>query len=464
MSPQRATMARPWAQFDPLASDEGGRLWLLFTGALALLLFGYALFDRAFAWIHVPSTPLFAGEVVLALGIAAFIAAAQRPSLLTGPSRPLRWLVLYMGWGLAVLVVGVGTFSIDALRDSAIWYYGMFAILIASSALVRPLEWWVERYALAIPFILLWLPFAVVLGALWGQSGPTVPDGLVSVFSHNTPNIAIHAALALGFLWTIGFRFNRLRRWRIPLSILCFTLIIVVAVVSRTAILAVAVGGLVLFLGMPERRHRLVWLSVGFIVVVGSAAFLLRVEISLFDNNRDISPAQLAENVISILAPDRLTTEEQGENLVSNREWRTGFWGQVADDVTRDRPLAGFGFGPNLRERYDLQDEEVPARSVHSSHVNVLARMGWVGALLWLGLWSSWFHALGRTRTRLVADGLETAAGLALILMMGAAMFLVNGVFNEVAEGPQGAIWLWSIFGLGVVLDLAANSRVRQPT
>ena len=36
-----------------------------FISALILVLAGYLFFDRAFAWLHIPGTPLFIGEAVL---------------------------------------------------------------------------------------------------------------------------------------------------------------------------------------------------------------------------------------------------------------------------------------------------------------------------------------------------------------------------------------------------------------
>jgi hypothetical protein len=41
-------------------------LW--FTPALGLLLWGY-LFNKTFAYVHVPGTPVFVGEIVLAISI-----------------------------------------------------------------------------------------------------------------------------------------------------------------------------------------------------------------------------------------------------------------------------------------------------------------------------------------------------------------------------------------------------------
>ncbi|MGD9934688.1 MAG: hypothetical protein AB7T37_13370, partial [Dehalococcoidia bacterium] len=39
------------------------------------LLAGYLLFDKAFAYLHIPGTPLYIGEVVLGIGVLAVLCA-----------------------------------------------------------------------------------------------------------------------------------------------------------------------------------------------------------------------------------------------------------------------------------------------------------------------------------------------------------------------------------------------------
>jgi sulfite exporter TauE/SafE len=39
-------------------------------------------------------------------------------------------------------------------------------------------------------------------------------------------------------------------------------------------------------------------------------------------------------------------------------------------------------------------------------------------------------------------------------LVASAAMVLINAIFDPTLEGPQVAVWLWLIFGLGTALPL----------
>jgi O-antigen ligase len=206
------------------------------------------------------------------------------------------------------------------------------------------------------------------------------------------------------------------------------------------------------------------WLSAGVLGLVLSLAILFELEVTLWeDRGRSISAEQLTDNVISILDPS-----SADENLRGTSEWRTGLWSRVIDDIANSRPVTGYGMGPNIREIFGAQDEVPPARNPHNSHLTILARTGWVGAVLWVLVWAAWYWEMVRSRTRFRRAGLDEAAGLTTALMAGAAMYLVNGIFNEVVEGPHSAVWMWSIVGFGAFLSAArprrADSRAGTPT
>lgn len=317
----------------------------------------------------------------------------------------------------------------------------LIAVILATT---KGPEWWIRGYAALVPWILVWLPIAMILSSLLGDSGPRIPDSTVSIFSHSNNNIAIHAGLALAFLWTLGNSYPTLLRYRAPLSTLALMVGVAAGFASRAGFLALGVGGLVLIIGMPRFRSRLIWLIAAVVVSLASLLLIFDVEIRLFPNQRTISAQQFVDNAVSILAP-----ENSGGTLRGNRDWRTGLWGNILNDVRTDRPVAGFGFGPDIRDIYGEQDEDPPARNPHSSHVDVVARMGWIGGILWALMWITWFWHLWRRRSSYLRAGLTDAAGLVVFLAAAASMFLVDGIFSEMLEGPHTAIWMWSVFGFG---------------
>ena len=115
-----------------LKKQEGRYVFLART--LAFLLAGYLFFDRAFAWIHVPGTPLFIGELVMVVGL--YVAFRSREALrFVRLSPPMQLLVVFMAFGALLTAIGLQEHDFqDAIRDAAIWYYGLFAIIIGSLA------------------------------------------------------------------------------------------------------------------------------------------------------------------------------------------------------------------------------------------------------------------------------------------------------------------------------------------
>ncbi len=114
-----------------------------FLAVMGLLLLGYAFLDRGFA--SLPRSPLFFGEIALLAGLLAATAGAAS----TGVFRSrLSWLLLaYAGWGLLVAIPNVGTFGLLVYRDSVIWTYSFFAllvggVLIKSGLELRVLDWY----------------------------------------------------------------------------------------------------------------------------------------------------------------------------------------------------------------------------------------------------------------------------------------------------------------------------------
>lgn len=106
-----------------------------FAVASSFVLGGYLLFNRAFAWIHIPGIPVFAGEIVLALALL-YLATHQRETLrLARESTLLKLCFLIFIWGLIRLAFDLPLWGIDALRDSAQTNYILMAI--AAAVIVR---------------------------------------------------------------------------------------------------------------------------------------------------------------------------------------------------------------------------------------------------------------------------------------------------------------------------------------
>jgi hypothetical protein len=420
----------------------------VFELALLGLMLAYLLFDRAFAWLHIPGTPLFVGEMVMALGLLAMLATRVRLERIASP--PLVALLLFMAWGLLRGISGLPTYGFDAARDLALCYYGLTAWFVAMLLFGREgrLWHWLDLYGRVIPWAVLWLGPALLLQDVFDGRPPFVPDSEVSIFAHKVGSIANHATLVLLFLWLFGRHRNQLSpRWRSIITTVVVGVVCMSAIVNRGSFVSVAVGLAVLWL--VDRRR--VGAMVGRIIAIGVCLLVLGllfdVRISMFSNDREVSAQQFLANVMSVIDPSGAN-----ESLAGTADWRMQYWRRMIADVRQNAPLTGLGFGVNLRVRYGEQDEQPPARDAHNSHVGLYARTGLIGLGLWVLTWWVWFVHILRVRRAAVRHSDADRVNLAGWVLTAAVMMLVNAVFDPTLEGPQVAVWLWAIFGVGAAL------------
>ena len=95
-----------------------------------------------------------------------------------------------------------------------------------------------------------------------------------------------------------------------------------------------------------------------------------------------------------------------------------------------------------------------------------LARLA-TGIGLWILLWAVWYRTLWKAARKFRFAGEDQKSGFLTWCLMAATAFLINGIFDPSPEGPQAAVWLWTIFGAGAVMAVDANTarwRERQPS
>lgn len=441
---------------------------------LLLALAGYVFFDRAFAWIHVPGTPLFVGEIIIAIGVFVLLGMHTRIGDIVQASSAIKVMLLLMAWGAVLLVIALPTWGEDAVRDAAVWYYGIIAVFVVVMITSDPhrIGRWLRLFGRLIPWMLVWFPFAIILDAAFYESFPSVPDSKISIVAHRTGNVAVMAAVALGFLWLVD-RDSEIfsRRQRLVLTVLATVVILFAAMRNRGGFLAGALALFIVFLFLRRERSSMAGIMVGVAVVLLAVGLFGSVRVKLFAE-REVSVDQLMDNLVSVV-----DTSSGGQRQESTTKWRLAIWQAVLDDVTNDYPIAGFGPGPDLGERYNIAGQaDEPLRNPHNSHVGVLARMGFVGVALWAIFWIAWFGEMVALRRRLIMRGRLGQAGVAGWLVISCVAILVNAIFDPALEGPQVSWWMWGFVGFGIamaVLDrwnrlpalrLTAQSSDRRPS
>lgn len=446
----------PVVEADLLALEQPAtgepRVVRIFEIAFIGVLAGYAFFDRGFAWIHLPGTPLFVGELTLLLGAVAMFSHPTPVLAAIRRSPALKMLGAFMAWGLALLALLGTAYGVDAIRDSVLWYYGAVAILAVFLLISDPsrVRRWAAGFATVIPWLIGWLFVAVILDSVLGSGPIFVPDSRVSVFSHSAGNSGVLAVVCLAFIWLV----DRDGRYFTPMTRLVLTsaggaLLLFVSLKNRGGFVAGAIGIILILVWMRRDRFALTVTLVGTGALLASIALVSQFSVALF-GAREVSVEQFTENIMSIVDPDA-----GGHRQTSTTEWRLELWQNVLADVNSQFPITGYGPGPDLGRIYNVTtNPDVPLRNPHNSHVGVVARMGWVGFGMWILLWGVWALLLLDLRSRLTRRGRFPEAGLVALPVIGAAMMLVNAFFDPSIEGPQVGFPLWFLFGLGAVLQL----------
>ncbi len=413
----------------------------LFLKTLGVVLFGYALFGRGFAYLGV--APLYVGEMTLLLGLLVLLAdPGIRSAFPTWSSAP--WLSIYLlcGWGLARTVPYLTTYGADALRDGALWGYASFAALVFAVIVAYPMNLGrilrgYRTFAWAYP-LLIFVPLAAVVA---GITFPNFSLTGIPVIVVKPGDVAVHLGGVILF-WLVGLAGPRGPIWVSLLLASSF----VVAVMSRSATLAFVTPVVVYVLVRRDfpRQIRPMVLG-GALVALAAIVFNPRVEVR---PGRWLTPQQLVANLVSTVSPG----DDQSDELQGTKAWRLAWWGKIVNyTFAGDQFWRGKGFGVDLAEEDGFASSALrPNRHPHSVHMNVLARTGVPGLTIWVMVLVLWGRLLLRFHSYSRRAGHKEWSGLFLFLFGYWAAFLVNASFDVFLEGPMGGIWFWCLMGVGL--------------
>jgi len=190
-------------------------------------------------------------------------------------------------------------------------------------------------------------------------------------------------------------------------------------------------------------------------VEVAAGNFIEETPPAVLPERRPATLEQMIDNLVSIFG----SSEDVG--LEGTKQFRLAWWGDIVDyTVFGEYFWSGKGFGVNLADDDGYQSTaDGSLRAPHNSHLTVLARMGVPGFVLWIVLQGAFaFGMLGSIRaSRRGGDDLIAAVG-AWVLVYWFAM-MVDTSFDPYLEGPQGGIWFWTLFGLGMVIMRVTGRR-----
>jgi hypothetical protein len=421
--------------------------------ALGFLLAGYMFADKGFAYLHVPGTPLFVGEIVLAVVVVYLVRFYPLDDKsLRSPVRMA--LVVFLVFSAARTLPYLGQYGVDALRDASQWYYAILTFFVADYVRRKGIGAIVRWFGKLLPWFVIWAPISLILDQV--LASPLVPDSDVPFWAHRGSNTSVLLIACLGFMWMLDEEVTGIRaRQRAVLTSLIGLFLVVAGIQNRGGFVAAVAGlAVVYWYARSEQRH---WVGIIFSVVtiVGLIFAVTDIRVSLFANERDISAQQLVDNLVSVVNPDAVSTSG---DLVGNSSWRLDLWSEVLRDVNLNGPVLGRGYGVSLGDLYGFEGaDQTELRSAHNSHMTIFARSGYLGVALWFWMWLIWFIAMIRARRALAARGSRNEAAITVVTMAFAVAVLVNAIFDPSIESPTVSAWIWSAFGLGMGLMLLSR-------
>lgn len=403
---------------------------------MPFFLLGYAVAGRAFAYLGIP--PLYMGEILLLIGIWNIASLARPLHVFVLPQ--IWFLLFFMLWGMLRTLPYMAEYGEMAMRDGALWGYGFFGIIIAAILVSSPQSLMIllQRYRSFVDFF----PYVAFAGLVVLAFFKRNVFDLTILVQMKPGDILVHLAAVATFV-AYGIAGKKPLWWFAALigAVIC------AGSMGRGGLLAFCFGlGVLMLLRL---RYLTTWRTLFFIfIAVLSLITLLFLTPQTEPTNRferKISPTQLAKNMVSIFMP----AEQWG--LEGTKRYRLEWWDKIIDyTFFGDYFLTGKGYGINLAISDDqLLKGDISLRSPHNAHLNILARSGVTGLLLWVLLNLAWIG--GMLRAIFLAKQMHSATweGWLSTLLIFYLAALVNASFDVYLEGPMGGIWFWTVFGIG---------------
>jgi hypothetical protein len=406
-----------------------------FVRCLAFILFGYGVIGRGFAYLGF--NPLFVGELVLGLGLVAMLSSKHLgEALKTGTAR---WLAIFIGWSALMTLPYLPTHGLMALRDGVLWGYALFGLIVASVVMAAPqaMRWLLLRYRLFA------LAFLCTAWAMWTISSMellkwvTVPGTEVGFFNIKGGDQLVHLAAIAAFV-SVGMSKHRM----LMLAGILFNFAFLLTS-KRAGMVAFALAFGFLVLMNPPRLKLSGIIYAGILSV--TLLLLINPRIDL-GGDREISVEQMTDNVVS-------TFDQSGSStLDETKSWRLDWWTKIINYSLSPRYiLTGKGYGINLAtdDGFQVRDND-ELRSPHNAHLNILARSGVPGFLMWVLVHGTWFFSMLAAARRAKRQRMFNWHGIFCFLMCYWIALMTNASFDVFLEGPMGGIWLWSVMGFGL--------------
>jgi len=353
-----------------------------FVVFLGLVLLGYSLGGRGFAYLGVP--PIFIGEIALFIGLLAFSTAHKWQDVFR---CKLVWpLLALFAWGALQTAPYLSQYGIDCLRDAVGWGYGVFAVIVAALILDdrRVLNLLVQLYQRFVKLFLVGIPISFAVYRYLGMSMPRWPWADIKMLQVKEGDAMVHLSGVAAF-WVAGLAGNIGWGWVVLLTVDA----VMLGVIDRAGMVAFVVVFALCMLLRP--RNGVTLRAIGILAGVTLVLWATDLHVPVpGGKGRDISFQQVITNLGSVAG-------DSGSNgLDSTKEWRLDWWRTILGYTVHGKYFwTGKGFGINLADEDGFQVlTDHSLRNPHSVHMTMLARGGVPMLVLWVTAVVCWYRLL----------------------------------------------------------------------
>jgi len=409
---------------------------------LSIMLLGYAVFNRTFAYIGIP--PLYIGEIALLWGgilcilspVATMIAVANLPHL---------FLIGLMFWTFVCTVPYISLYGFDSIRDAMLVGYGAFSIIIVSLLLDSPKRLiWI--YKIGYPKFI----YAFLVGAFFVRCGvlllgeenvPFIPGTHVPILGVRLGAFMMHL-LGIAAYWMLGQQKVSWFWYGMMVLNLLFSF------TNRGGLLAFVLGFSVVMVLRPTNAK--IWRILALLCFIVGLLAVTGLELDLKHQGRKISVEQFVAQFASLGQSTGVA------DLDNTKEWRLNWWKDILNYTIYGPYLyQGKGFGINLAEDDGYSGTQFEGmRSPHNGHLTILARSGLVGFGLWILIQSTWLGAMALSYLNARLAKQDKWINLFVWIIAYWVAMMVNSSFDVHLEGPMGGIWFWVLFGFGLAASI----------
>jgi O-antigen ligase len=417
---------------------------------------GFYIAGKGFAYLSIGNL-LFIGEILLAIGLLGYLYRVSKGQIFLVPKSPMAIALILLGsYALLRLPYDFSKYQIMALRDACMIYYTLFFFVAYQAGQSEK----VQRLA---PLIFITLAVPGMMLDFIAFVAPRVFMAIASFTVNGNPLVlthydAIHPAV-FGLILALALKGTGRNSFNIFYILLMFAITTYILAMGRGANY-IAFSVVSVFLLAARQMKLLVTLFGGVVVLLCALLVLAEINPSIGRNRLK----QIGDQLEVIVNPSKIGSGKTQDS--DTAEWRLFWWKKIARDVNAANPVFGFGFGADITTEFHQQFFRTTAnspdvartRGAHNAFFTILARMGWFGAILFLGVvvvqLSYFWRAILAFKNGLIPPTQAYLWGSNI------CAFVIT-FFQYAWEAPYSAIPFWTCMGLSYAyLD---NLRTQAP-